>query len=81
MPVAVGCCSTLTIPTVPAGRVRLPLSTVRPCQRALHGFLQRGSKGQDIVMFDDPAKVRAMSMAEAQAGGVPDEAPAAIAKL
>jgi hypothetical protein len=32
-------------------------------------------------MFDDPAKVRAMSMAEAQAGGVPDEAPAAIAKL
>jgi hypothetical protein len=38
-----------------------------------HGLLHRGSKGQDLVMFDDPTKVRALTMAEAAPGGVPDE--------
>lgn len=38
-----------------------------------HGLLHRGSHGQDRISVDDPAKIRAMTLDEAQPGGVPDE--------
>src|SRR5579862_8885008 len=38
-----------------------------------HGLLRRGSHGQDMVSVDDPARVRPMTLEEAQPLGVPEE--------
>ena len=37
------------------------------------GLLGRGSRGQDMVSIDDPARVRVMELTEVHPGGVPDE--------
>jgi len=38
-----------------------------------HGLFHLKSRGQDMVSIDDPARVRPMTLAEAQPGGVPEE--------
>jgi hypothetical protein len=38
-----------------------------------HGLFHRGSHGQDMLSVDDPAKIKPMTLDEAQPGGVPDE--------
>jgi hypothetical protein len=38
-----------------------------------HGLLRRESHGEDLLSFDDPARVRHLDLADAQADGVPDE--------
>ena len=37
------------------------------------GLFRRESRGQSLVQIDDPARVRAFELADAQPGGVPDE--------
>jgi hypothetical protein len=38
-----------------------------------HGLFHRGSHGQERISVDDPSKIRAITLDEAQPGGVPDE--------
>lgn len=38
-----------------------------------HGLLRRESHGEDLLSFDDPARVRPLDLVDAQADGVPDE--------
>jgi ribosomal protein L7/L12 len=38
-----------------------------------HGLLKRGSRGQEMVSVDDPARVRPAELADVHPSGVPDE--------